>query len=168
MREGGRRPSAIAVILDHTSLTAAQSYIEIRSALLQRLDKKIAMLLAPMAQRFAGAITTRGKDPVQGVQRHIFGPVEQNGGPEDIGGCGKQGFCGLGQPIACYTCRLFHPWLDGPHEAMLESLLARRRRMVADGSAIVAGTLDDTIVACAEVVRQCGALTIALENPSNG
>lgn len=164
----GKSLEEIAAVLDHTSLTAARSYVEIRSELLQRLDKKVAMLLAPMAQRFAGALTARGDDSGHGIQRHVFGTVDEGAGPADVGGCGKQGFCGLGKPIACYTCRLFHPWLDGPHEAILDSLLARRRRMAADGSLIVATTLDDTIVACAEVVRQCQARAASLEGGQNG
>lgn len=164
----GKSLEEIAAILDHSSVTAAQSYIEIRSELLQNLDKKIAMLLAPMAQRFSGAITPRHDDSAHGIHRHVFGSISEQGGPTDIGGCGKQGFCGLGKPIACYTCRLFHPWLDGPHEAMLDSLLARRRSMSLNGSLIVATTLDETIIACAEVVRQCAAQTTTLESDSNG
>lgn len=159
----GKSLEEIAAVLDHTSLTAAQSYVEIRSELLQRLDKKVAMLLAPMAQRFAGTLAERGDGLEQGIQRHVFGAVDDGEGPTDVGGCGKHGFCGLGKPIACYTCRLFHPWLDGPHEAILDGLLARRRRMAADGSLTVAITLDDTIVACAEVVRQCHAGTGSLK-----
>ncbi|MGX9980900.1 hypothetical protein [Methylobacterium fujisawaense] len=164
----GKSLEEIAAILDHTSLTAASSYVEIRSELLQRLDKKVAMLLAPMAQRFAGTLAVRGDDLEHGIQRHVFGAVDDGEGPADVGGCGKRGFCGLGKPIACYTCRLFNPWLDGPHEAILDSLLARRRRMAADGSLIVAITLDDTIIACAEVVRQCHALAASLEVDQDG
>ncbi|WP_345820654.1 hypothetical protein ABC766_00870 [Methylobacterium fujisawaense] len=164
----GKSLEEIASVLDHTSLTAAQSYVEIRSELLQRLDKKVAMLLAPMAQRFAGALATRGDGSEHGIQRHVFGAVNEGEAPADVGGCGKHGFCGLGKPIACYTCRLFHPWLDGPHEAILDGLIARRRRMAADGSLIVATTLDDTIVACAEVVRQCHTRAATLEVGRDG
>lgn len=164
----GKSLEEIAAVLDHTSLTAAQSYVEIRSELLQRLDKKIAMLLAPMAQRFAGALAARSDGIEHGIQRHVFGAVDEGEGPADVGGCGKNSFCGLGKPIACYTCRLFHPWLDGPHEMILDSLLARRKRMAADGSLIVATTLDDTIVACAEVVRQCHTRAAALEIDRDG
>jgi hypothetical protein len=164
----GKSLEEIAAVLDHTSVATASSYVEIRSELLQRLDKKVAMLLAPMAQRFAGTLTARGDDLGHGIQRHVFGAVDDGGGPADVGGCGKHSFCGLGKPIACYTCRLFHPWLDGPHEAILDGLLARRRRMAADGSLMVAITLDDTIIACAEVVRQCHAGTASLKSDQNG
>jgi hypothetical protein len=164
----GKSLEEIAVLLDHTSLTAAASYIEMRSELLQNLDKKVAILLAPMAQRFAGTIAGHGRDKKHGIERHIFGAAAENERPTDVGGCGKHGFCGLGKPVACYTCRLFHPWLDGPHEEILDGLLNRRRRMATDGSPIVAATLDDTIVACAEVVRQCRIRAASLEDDSNG
>jgi hypothetical protein len=155
--QAGRSLEEIAVLLDHTSLSAAHHYIEIRSELLQNIDRKVAILLAPLAQRFAGSIQKRNNDQEAGVQRHVFG-VGDSGAPADIGGCGKFGFCGLGRPIACYTCRMFHPWQDGPHGAILESLLSRREKMATEGSLIVAQSLDDTILACAEVVRQCQLL----------
>ncbi|WP_156367032.1 site-specific integrase [Bosea thiooxidans] len=158
----GRSIAEIAAILDHSTLTAAMSYVEVRSDLIQRLDRKIAMLLAPMAQRFAGVVARRGDDAARGIERHVFGSCDEDGHTADIGGCGKHGFCGLGKPIACYTCRLFFPWRDGPHETMLDYLLSRRHRMAADGSLIVAATLDETILACAEVVRQCATGTSSL------
>lgn len=155
--QAGKSLEEIASILDHSSLSAAPYYVEAGAEFLPRLDKKLAMLLAPMAQRFAGLVTRRGDDVALGIQRHVHGATDGGAGPKNIGGCGKHGFCGLGKPIACYTCRLFHPWLDGPHEEILESLLHRRREATALGSLIVASSLDDTIVACAEVVRLCSA-----------
>ena len=166
--QAGRSLEEIAAILDHSSLNAAKSYIQYCVDLLQSIDRKLAMLLAPMAQRFAGKLATRGNNSNQEIQRHVFGASHEGEGPVDVGGCGKHGFCGLGKPVACYTCRLFHPWLDGPHEAILEGLLARRRRIAEDGSPIVAATLDDTIVACAEVVRQCLAKGLPFQEQSVG
>ncbi|WP_430242686.1 site-specific integrase [Neorhizobium sp. DAR64861/K0K2] len=150
----GRTLEQIAQLLDHSSLTAARNYIEVSSKTLQNIDKKVANLLAPLAQRFVGSVRVKSDSQDQSIQKHVFGAGD-GGAPTDIGGCGKFGFCGLGKPLACYTCRLFHPWTDGPHEEILESLLARRTRMAVEGSAIVAQSLDDTIVACAEVVRLC-------------
>lgn len=150
----GRSIEEIAHLLDHSSTTSAKFYIEIRSELLQNLNKKVAMHLAPLAQRFLGKIAEHSAASGRGFQRHVFGQgnVET---PSDLGGCGKFGFCGLGKPTACYTCRLFNPWVDAPHEAVLTGLLERRANMEAHGSTIVAQSLDDTILACAEVVRLC-------------
>ena len=164
----GKSLAEIASILDHSSLTAAKSYVEARSELLQRIDKKLAILLAPMAQRFAGTVIARRNDQGDAVHRAVLGNVEDGGGPINVGGCGKRAYCGLGTPTACYTCRLFYPWLDGPHELMLDHLLEKRRRMASDGSVIVAATLDETILACAEVVRQCSARSSELGHHPRG
>ncbi len=164
----GRSLAEIAAVLDHSSLTAAKFYIEMRSDLLKQLDRKIAMFLAPLAQRFAGMLAPRGDDVGHGIERHVLGSYEGGGSAPDIGGCGKQSFCGLAKPTACYTCRVFHPWLDGPHEAMLDYLLSRRRRMAAEGSLTVAATLDETILACAEVVLLCATAASTLGGDRNG
>lgn len=35
-------------------------------------------------------------------------------------------------PIACYTCKNFQAWVDGPHEAVLDYLLVERGRLIAE------------------------------------
>ncbi|MDU0342072.1 site-specific integrase [Bosea rubneri] len=166
--QDGRSVAEIAAILDHSTLKAAMLYVEMRSDLIRQLDRKVAMLLAPMAQRFSGVLALRNDDGAHGIERRVFGSFGEDARSAEIGGCGKHGFCGLGKPTACYTCRLFHPWLDGPHEAMLDHLLLRRGRMAADGSLIVAAVLDETILACAEVVRQCAAAASVLGGECHG
>lgn len=150
----GKSLEHIAHLLDHSSTTSAKHYIELTSELLQNLNEKLAFHLAPLAQRFLGTIIDRTSGPPGGIQRHVFGQGNVEG-PTDLGGCGKFGFCGLGKPTACYTCRLFNPWIDAPHEAVLSGLLEKRANMEAHGSTVVAQSLDDTILACAEVVRLC-------------
>ncbi|WP_448190073.1 site-specific integrase [Azospirillum sp. sgz301742] len=162
----GRSLAEIASLLDHSTLDSARIYIELRGQLLERLDKKLALHLAPLAQRFAGTLIPRGQDAAQGIARHVVSPIGQ--AVIDIGGCSKHSLCGMGKPIACYTCRLFRPWLDGPHEAVLDDLIERRERMAGEGSIQVAVGLDDTIVACAEVVRQCYERKSVAEELSHG
>ena len=150
----GKSIEHIAHLLDHSKTNSAKFYIELRSELLQNLNEQVALHLAPLAQRFLGTIVDRTSGPPGGIQRHVFGQGNVEG-PADLGGCGKFGFCGLGKPTACYTCRLFNPWIDAPHEAVLSGLLEKRANMEAHGSTVVAQSLDDTILACAEVVRLC-------------
>jgi hypothetical protein len=69
--------------------------------------------------------------------------------------CGMHGFCGLAAPIACYTCRNFKAWVDGPHEEVLHHLLTERETLMAAGSARIAAVRDRTIFAVAGVVRLC-------------
>lgn len=41
--------------------------------------------------------------------------------------CAVKRGCGMSIPRACYNgCPHFQPWVDGPHEAFLEELLAER------------------------------------------
>ena len=83
----------------------------------------------------------------------------------------SNGFCGLAAPIACYTCKNFQPWLDGPHEAVLAHLLAKREQLLSTTDARIASVNDRTILAVAEVIRRCdevraqtpGPLGIAVE-----
>lgn len=74
-----------------------------------------------------------------------------------MGSCGKHGFCGLLAPVACYTCVSFQPWLDGPHEAVLDYLLGERERLTSTADLRIAAINDRTILAVAEVVRLCQA-----------
>lgn len=66
------------------------------------------------------------------------------------------GFCGALAPIACYTCKSFQPWLDGPHQEVMDGLLEERQRirqLTRDESMVAIN--DRTIVAVAEVIRRC-------------
>jgi len=65
------------------------------------------------------------------------------------------GFCGFLKPVACYTCRSFEPWVDGPHEAVLDHLLAERERLLLTTDSRIASINDRTILAVAEVVHRC-------------
>lgn len=35
-------------------------------------------------------------------------------------------------PIACYTCKNFQAWVDTPHEAILDYLLVKHGRLIAE------------------------------------
>lgn len=131
----GHGALVIAHMLDHSDDRCARLYVEARPEMLGRIDRALAATLAPMAQRFAGLIASREENDPDGVARHVFGAVSEGGGPEDIGGCGKHSACGLVKPLACYTCKLFRPWLDGPHELVLEQQLTRRQRLIEAGPA---------------------------------
>ena len=146
----------IAELLDHTSIDNAWIYIEARPEIVERIDRALAMHLAPMAQAFAGMIienesqATRADDPSSRVCDPRF-----DTSMKPMGNCGKHGFCGFAAPVACYTCVNFQPWLDGPHEAVLEYLLGERERLASQADLRIASVNDRTILAVAEVVRLC-------------
>lgn len=152
----GHGELVIAELLDHADTQNVGVYVEATPGMVERIDKAIVLQLAPMAQAFQGMIITdeskavRASDP----QSRICAPqIVDSMAP--MGNCGKFGFCGAFAPIACYTCSNFQPWLDGPHEAVLSSLIDERDRLLVDSDIRIASVNDRTILAVAEVVRRC-------------
>jgi hypothetical protein len=44
-----------------------------------------------------------------------------------VGNCGEFGFCANGT-IHCFTCNKFQPWLNAPHQQVLDSVISERDR----------------------------------------
>lgn len=152
----GHGELVIAELLDHNDTQNVGVYTQAVPQIIERIDRAIAMHLAPLAQAFAGVLiegesqASRKDDPTS----RIYGPhIDPTMRP--MGSCGQHGFCGLMAPIACYTCRSFQPWRDGPHEVVLQYLLDERERFVGQCDVRIASVNDRTILAVAEVVRLC-------------
>ncbi|KIX65371.1 integrase [Burkholderia pseudomallei] len=154
--EEGHGELVIAELLDHSDTQNVGVYVRSTPAIVERIDRAVAMQLAPLAQAFAGKLingpseATRNDDPASQIRAPAV-----TGEFETMSSCGKHGFCGFQKPIACYTCNSFEPWLDGPHEKVLEYLIAERERLMAAGDARIASINDRTILAVAEVVQLC-------------
>ncbi|WP_439668516.1 Phage integrase family protein [Cupriavidus necator] len=154
----------IAELLDHSDTQNVGVYVQSTPEIAERIDKAVAMAMAPMAQAFAGVIVrdTSEASRIDPASR-IFDPgIEPTCKP--MGNCGSHGFCGFSAPIACYTCHSFQAWADGPHEAVLEHLLADRERKLATADIRIAKINDRTILAVAEVIRQCEAANKNIES----
>jgi integrase len=153
----GHGEFVIADMLDHEDTQNVGPYVEASQGMMERIDRAVALRLAPLAQAFAGKIIAdevqaqRAGDPTSRIR-------EPRCHDSPVGNCGQFGFCGLLAPVACYTCRSFEPWLDGPHEAVLEYLIAERDRFLAHTDKRIAAVNDRTILAVAEVVRRCSEL----------
>lgn len=151
----------IAELLDHSDTQNAGVYTENVPEHLEAINAAVAMELAPLAQAFAGVLVDREADAIRGNDPTSRIRTSEGAG---AGTCGHFGFCGALAPIACYTCRHFQPWLDGPHEDVLRSLLEERSRIL--GLTIdktMASINDRTIFAVAEVVRRCQLRRAELE-----
>ncbi|MDO9383322.1 MAG: site-specific integrase [Hyphomicrobiaceae bacterium] len=159
----GHGELVIAELLDHNDTQNVGVYAQAVPQIIERIDRAVAMHLAPLAQAFAGVLiegefqAIRSDDPSSRIVGPHIDPAMR-----PMGSCGRHGFCGLMAPIACYTCRSFQPWRDGPHEAVLQFLLDERERLVGHADVRIASVNDRTILAVAEVVRLCAA------RPSNG
>ncbi|MBO9184571.1 site-specific integrase [Rhizobium sp. L80/93] len=158
--DDGKDKHTVAELLDHSDTQNVGVYYEASPAVVPRLDRHLAMELAPIAQAFAGVVVTlngeheRKLDPASG----IFDRSLNNAADDALGSCGQMSFCGLAIPFACYTCRHFKPWLDGPHEEFMAALIDDRDRMIAeDKSPKLYAIRDRTILAVAEVIQLCAA-----------
>jgi hypothetical protein len=143
-------------MLDHSDTQNVGVYVASVPEIAERIDRAIAMELAPLAQAFKGALiadeseATRRGDP---ASRILDPRIDRSMKP--MGSCGQNSFCGFNAPIACYTCKNFEPWLDGPHEAVLEHLLEKREQLLVTTDKRMAAINDRTILAVAEVIQLC-------------
>ena len=152
----GHGELVIAELLDHNNIANVGVYVQATPEIVQRIDRAMAFHLAPLAQAFSGVIikseseAIRKDDPTSRICDPHFEPSMK-----PMGNCGQHGFCGELAPISCYTCRNFQPWLDGPHEAVLNHLISERERLIVATDSRIASINDRTILAVAEVVRRC-------------
>ena len=147
----------VAEALDHTDLQNVQVYFDIKSDIVESLDRAMALKLGPVAQAFLGklvpneAVADRGGDPTS----RVMAVDRATGRPAGLGTCGEHSFCDLLAPVACYTCSQFQPWTDGPHDKILDDLIAQRERKQAAGmDGRMVSIHDATILAIGDVIRR--------------
>lgn len=157
----GRGEYVIAEALDHSDTQNAGVYMRNTPEIVKRIDKAVAMQLAPLAQAFQGVLVIdekkarRGGDPSSRICSSAG----------NVGSCGSYGFCGALAPVACYTCSHFQPWLDGPHEFVLDQLIRERDDVLEDTKDLkVASVNDRLILAVSDVVTRCNAMKSDLAN----
>lgn len=144
----------IAELLDHSDTQNVGIYVKATPEIIERIDLAVALRMAPLAHAFAGVVignesaAIRGDDPTSRIVDPRFDETMK-----PMGNCGRDGPCGFMAPIACYTCKNFQAWADGPHETVLNYLLVERGRLIAEVDARIATVNDRTILAVAEVVQ---------------
>lgn len=147
----------VADLLDHSDLQNVQVYFDLKSDIVVKLDKATAMALGPIAQAFMGKVVpnaeaaVRGTDPASKVAVHD----KEQAAVREVGTCGSFAFCRLAAPVACYTCSSFQPWMDGPHDILLDDLLkTRQRKQDAGMDGRMVTMMDHTIIAIADVITR--------------
>jgi len=148
----GKGELIIAEALDHSDTQNVGVYVKNLPDVVERIDKAVAFQLAPLAQAFQGVLIDSEGDAVRGddINSRI------GNGQVNLGNCGSFGFCGALAPIACYTCKHFQPWLDGPHEIILDELIAKRDDVFqATNDIKIASSNDRLILAVSQVVKLC-------------
>ncbi|MCU4180113.1 site-specific integrase [Bosea sp. BH3] len=150
--DDGKDKYTVADLLDQSDTQNVGPYFEASPAMVERLDRHLAMELAPLAQAFAGVlISAAAGNP----RLRIYDKTLKNN-IDPLGSCGQMSFCGLYAPYACYTCQHFQAWIHAPHEELLSFLIEDRDRMIAEGySRKVYDNKYPTILAVAQVIQLC-------------
>lgn len=163
--EEGHGEMIIAELLDHSTTHNVGVYVQSTPAILKRIDKAMALQMAPMAQAFHGLLVENKDAAVRGADSNSFVLTpDYTNSFKPIGNCGSFDFCKTGQALACYTCNNFQPWVDGEHEKVLNALLADRERLTVTTDQRIASVNDRLILAVAEVVRLCTEYTQGATN----
>jgi len=158
----GRGEYVIAEALDHSDTQNAGVYVRNTPDIVERIDKAVAMRLAPLAQAFQGVLVVSEQDAIRGSDK----ASRISNARDNVGTCGSYGFCGALAPVACYTCAHFQPWLDGPHEAILEELLTKRDDVMdATEDAKIAAVNDRLILAVSDVIQRCQKQKVSHQIP---
>jgi integrase len=156
----GASPYAVAAALDHSDLQNVQTYTHLSSGILDHINPAVARELGARAQAFTQIVETEA-DAVNGdnrSSRRYFGDRSRDIF-EPIGNCGHNALCNVAAPLACYVCPKFQPWLDGPHEMVLQSLIDRRKERKSNSSDMrMVGLEDEILVAVANVVVRIDAI----------
>jgi hypothetical protein len=154
----GASPREVADALDHSTTDHVMVYFNAGFELIKKIDRTIGPVLLPHAQAFMGRVVRgpedaeRGEDPASLIA--MVSPTMES--LRKLGTCGEHGECSLYAPIACYTCRVFQPWLEADHRALLDSLIATRDARLERGADSKWTQVNDrTIQAIMEVADRC-------------
>lgn len=143
----------IAELLDHSDTQNAGVYVENIPEHVDAINKAVALRIAPIAQAFSGKLVetedaaARGNDPSSRIR---------TGSGNVMGNCGHFGFCGALAPVACYTCNSFQAWVHGPHQEVLDGLIADNERVSRlTGDPQMTNIMNRTILAVTRVIQLC-------------
>ena len=95
--DDGKDKYTVAELLDHSDTQSVQVYFEASPAMVERLDRHLAMELAPLAQAFAGVLVLSETDARHGddPRSRIYDKTLRNNVDRPLGTCGQMSFCGL-------------------------------------------------------------------------
>ena len=143
----------IAELLDHEDTQNAHVYVENIPEYARRINEKVGHLMAPYAKAFAGLLVDSEDDAIRGKDKSSRIRLNQDA---NIGTCGSYDYCGANIPVPCYTCPHFQPWLDAPHQEVLDRLIEERERIVDLTEDLAVASANDRIIfAVSEVLQRC-------------
>ncbi|OXI86018.1 integrase [Burkholderia sp. AU33423] len=153
LAEEGAGKTVIAERLGHVDLQHVEVYFEASPKIVDNIDKAMGLQLTPLACAFRGRLI---EDEEHSTHKGAPGSriIDFRVAKKPVGSCASKGQgCGFTRPTACYTCFKFEPWLDAPHEKVLQRLQDERTRWASDKR--LAAINDDAIQAVREVIAEC-------------
>lgn len=162
----GAAPRDVADALDHSSLHYVMVYFNARLDAVEQIDKAVDSFLSPVADAFMGRIALDEVDasgtgrPLRRIS-HVSPTMNAM---RAVGSCGELGDCEKHAPTACYDCRVFIPFVDADHQAVLDDLLLQRERRLANGDDPRWTQINDRAIANTKaIIRRCAAMQDAAE-----
>lgn len=153
LAEEGAGRAEIAERLGHTDLQNVDVYFEASPIIVESIDKAMGPSLVPLARAFRGRLV---EDEEHTTQKGAPGSriIDFRVSNQPLASCAtKAQGCGFDKPVACYSCFKFEPWLDGPHEKVLQRLEGERAKWAHDER--IAAINDVAIEAVREVIAEC-------------
>lgn len=153
LAEEGASEVVIANRMGHADLQHVGVYVSASPKIVENIDRAMGALLAPLARAFKGQVI---EDEKHSTHKGAPGSriIDFRVSKDPVGNCaGKAKGCAFNKPVACYACFRFEPWLDAPHEKVLERLESERENWSADDR--MAAVNDEPIRAVKEVIWLC-------------
>ena len=152
LRNKGAGAHVLAEALDHSTIQYVLVYTQMTPDFVKSLNDSMATVMAPLAQAFQGKLVD---DKRESYRRMDSRSLIKSANAEDVGNCGTQAYCSSGF-LSCYTCRDFEPWLNAPHDQVLNCLINKRKQQKEWGvSELVISATDQTYLAVKNVVDMC-------------
>jgi hypothetical protein len=153
LAEEGASKVVIANRMGHADLQQVEVYVSASPAIVESIDRSMGALLAPLARAFKGRVV---EDEEHTTHKGAPGSriIDFRVSKDPLGSCaGKGKGCAFNKPVACYACFRFEPWLDAPHEKVLQRLESERENWPDDDR--MAAVNDEPIRAVQEVIVLC-------------
>lgn len=153
LAEEGANKILIANRLGHADLQNVDVYVAASPKIVENIDRAMGVALVPLANAFKGQLV---EDEAHTTYKGAPGSriIDFRVSSAPVGSCaGKGQGCAFNKPVACYTCFRFEPWLEAPHEKVLQRLLVEREKW--NGDARMAAVNDEPIRAVEQVITLC-------------
>ena len=144
----GATANEIAINLGHAFNRSCEAYIDATIDHFQSLERHVGKHFIPIADRFLGKVVKSANDT---TEFELYNDDFEGVGSCSSGGC-EAVESGVA-PQACYVCRKFNAWFDGPHEELLQMTVHEQQKLLDEGHAVVAETKTNIIIAITDLIE---------------